>query len=127
MATRNFVEDNDPTIAIGTRRIRWSGLLQGDDGNVIQAGNLSDKTVQFWGTFGTATAVFQGTNDTTAATSPSTAAWETVSDPQGNPVSKLTATTPKGEAITENYEFYRPLITGGDGTTNIICGLNAKG
>lgn len=69
---------------------------------------LADKTVQFVGTFGGATVALQGSNDGVN--------WESLTDPQGNAISKTSAAL---ETVTENTLFIRPLVSGGGGTTDI--------
>lgn len=76
---------------------------------------LSDKTVQFVGTFtGTPTIVLQGSNDGTN--------WETLTDPQGNAISSGVALM---EAVTENPLYIRPSMSSGDGSTSVTVILLA--
>ena len=97
--------------------LQWSGLLNGDVGNAIQVSDFGDKTVQFRGTFGVGgTIVLQGSNHPTTP-----AVWETLTDPQGNIISKTASAL---ECVIENPVWIRPSVTAGDGTTDLICEIN---
>jgi hypothetical protein len=50
--------------------------------------------------------------------------WFPVTDLQGNPVTM--STTQVGEMIVENAVWYRPNVTGGDGSTAIEAQLFSK-
>ena len=93
--------------------ISWTGLLNGDDGAPIQYGAFADRSVQFVGTFGAGgTIVLEGSNDGTN--------YVTLTDPQGNNISKNAASI---EMVAEATRFIRPRVTAGDGTTNLQCHL----
>ena len=92
--------------------ITWEALANGDTGSPIEMPGSDIRSVQFDGTFGTGgTIVFEGSNDGTT--------YFTLTDPQGNAVSKTAAAL---EAIEERPRFIRPKVTAGDGTTS----LNAR-
>lgn len=96
--------------------VTWSGLLNGDTGTRVNLTDYPDRTVQFGGTFGAGgTVVFEGTNDGVN--------WITLTDPQGNALSKTTAAM---ESVTETPRYVRPAVTGGDGTTNLTVTLFAR-
>lgn len=76
----------------------------------------ADRTVQAFGTWGGATLVIEGSLDGTN--------WVTLTDPQGNAISKTT--TNFIESIAEWVRYIRPVTSGGTGTalTVIIAGKN---
>lgn len=95
-------------IAKGVHKAVWSGLAGSDVGDALVVPNFPDKTVQFTGTFTTGTVVMQGSNDGGTT-------WTTLTDPQGNNISKTAAGV---EAIEENPIMIRPSISGG--TTDAV-------
>lgn len=96
--------------------VTWSGLLNGDNGVRVNLTDYPDRTVQFAGTFGAGGTVnFEGTNDGVN--------WITLTDPQGNALSKTTAAL---ESVTETPRYVRPSVTGGDGTTDLTVILFAR-
>jgi hypothetical protein len=95
----------------------WNPLANGDDGAAVQYGAFTDRSIQFAGTFGTGgTVVLEGSNDGTN--------WQTLTDPQGNVISKTAASI---EAVTEATRYIRPRVTAGDGTTAIKAILFVRG
>ena len=82
--------------------VRWVNLTDGDTAVPYVVGAYSDKSVQFVGNGGSGITI-QGSLDT----DPATADWETLNDPQGNP---LLATTDKIENILEHCYQLRPSI-----------------
>lgn len=112
MATRNNVmEDVSPT-ARG-RLVTWAGLLNGDDGAYLEWVDFADRCIQVAGVFGTGGSVsVQGSNDGVN--------WVILADPQGNP---LTFTSGRIEQVLELPRYVRPLVTAGDGTTNLTVTL----
>ncbi len=91
----------------------WEGLLQSgpDDGNGLHFGNVDGLTVQLLGTLGTGGAVtMQGSNDGGTT-------WGTLTDKGGVAIVM--------DAIGEMFEIsnrpglIRPLVTGGDGSTDL--------
>ncbi len=100
-------------LARGVHECTWSGLLSGDDGDWLDAAMLADKSVHVYGTFGVGgTVVIEGSNNKSTA--------RTLTDPQGN---ALSFTQESIEQVLENTKWIRPRVTGGDGTTNLICKL----
>lgn len=90
-------------------RVKWEGLLNGDDGTPVEMGAWPDRSVQVIGTFGTGGSVsLEGSNDGTT--------WKALTDPQGN---ATTFTAAGIEAITELTWKIRPRCTAGDGTTDL--------
>lgn len=116
MATRNAtITDASPTgIA---KLVTWTGLLNTDDGAAADWVDYSDRCFQVTGTFGTGgSCTIQGSNDGTN--------WAPLADPQGN---ALTFTTQRIEQALELPRFVRPIVTAGDGTTNLTVTLLMKG
>lgn len=81
-------------------------LAAGDDGAPIESVEFADRSVQVEGTFGGASIAIEGSNDT--------AAFRTLTDPQGN---DLLVTAPKIEMVTEVTRQIRPRVVGGTGTS----------
>ena len=111
-----------PTVKQGTVDnslvyVTWTGLLNGDDGTPIQGSEwATDRSVQFTGTLGVGgTVVFEGTNEETPEN------WVTLTDPQGNNISKTAI--PALEAVQEVTRWVRPRVTAGDGTTNFTVNM----
>lgn len=81
-------------------------LATGDDGAPIENVDFADRSVQVEGTFGGASVLIEGSNDTTT--------FRTLTDPQGNDLSVSTA---KIEMVTEVTRLLRPRVTGGSGAS----------
>jgi hypothetical protein len=106
MPTRNFVAN-----LVGNRAVlvTWTGLLNGDDGAPFEAADFDYDTLQATGTFGTGGSItMQGSNDGTA--------WVTLTD-EAN--AALTFTAAGGDKAVQNFRHIRPIVTAGDGTTNL--------
>lgn len=97
---------------------RWTGLLNGDSGAPVPLPVGADKSVQVSGTTSAATTLaIEGSN------LPTSPVWATLSDPQGN---TLTFTNSlRVESILENTYQVRPVVTAGDGATNLTVTLLA--
>lgn len=108
-----------PTVEIlgdRTVRITWSGLLNGDSGEPIDWGLYADRSVQVKGTFGVGGSVsMQGSNDDQN--------FNDLSDLRG---AALAITTAKIEQVEDVTKQIRPLVTAGDGTTNLAVVLFAR-
>lgn len=104
-------------VVVGNAQVlTWAGLLQTDNGNAYEVLDYNDLCIQFFGTAGAALALkFQGSNDGTN--------WEDLTDLQGNAISKTGAAI---EQVSEAPRYVRPLVTGGDGTTNMTAVLVAR-
>jgi hypothetical protein len=87
--------------------ILFSWLTMGDDdtGDAIQIPGMADRTVTITGTFASATATIQGSNDNSV--------WFSCTDPQGN---ALAFTAAGMELIVENPRYLRVITAGGSGT-----------
>lgn len=95
--------------------VTWSPLATGDTGEPLQGTGLSDRSVQFTGTFGGATVVLEGSNDGTN--------WVTLTDPAGVALSFTAAGL---KQILQITRYMRPNVSGGAGVA-IICNLLAVG
>ena len=85
--------------------IRWT-LDASETGDAYVVAAYSDKTVQWVSTGGSGITI-QGSNDP----DPATTDWETLNDPQGNPLSAVT--TDKIENILEHCYQLRPVAGAG--------------
>jgi hypothetical protein len=103
-------------LARGSHQTIWSALGDADEGAPQSASPLPDKSVQFSGTWDSATAVLQGSNDG--------ATWFTLKDPGGNAIS-LTADGLR--QILENTRYIRPSTSGGGGSADIDCRVIERG
>jgi hypothetical protein len=119
----------NPTIEIiddNVTRFYWAALTTTNaDGAPIPARfmDFADRTVQVTGTFGDAGNLrVQGANE------PDSPVYAALNDPQGN---DLNIGAAKIEQIVEVTPLTRPLVTAGDGTTNlnvsIICRRSRSG
>ena len=107
-----------PTENINLTRVAWLAVPNGNDGAPIDIGDLSDRTIQITGTFGTGGSLsIEGSNDGGTT-------WATLTDPLGN---NLTFTAAGMKAITELPQKIRPRVTAGDGTTSLNAHLFMKG
>lgn len=112
MATRQAVM-TDASPSGRTRLVTWSALANNDDGAPVDWVDFADRCFQVTGTFGASGSItMQGSNDG--------ANWSALSDPQGN---ALTFTSSKIEQALELPRYVRPLVTAGDGTTNLVVTL----
>lgn len=86
-----------------------------DTGTEVKLAGAADRSIQLAGTFGGATIVVAGSNDGTN--------FVTLTDPQGNALSKTAAAI---EQIEELTRYIRVATSGGTGTT-ITATLLVKG
>lgn len=111
--------DFSPANAGGTTLITWEELTStntaGTQWEPLARQGLG-VTVQFLGTFDSAIAALQGSNDGTN--------WLTVKDTLGSDVSFTTA----GYAeVSTGFRYLRPSTSGGSGSQDIDCILAARG
>lgn len=92
----------------------WAAVTSADTATPVgpRYADFSDRSCQITGTFNAATVVWQGSNDGTQ--------YESLTDPQGNAISKNTLGTTL-EAITEATLFARPSFSGGGGSQSLNC------
>lgn len=107
------VTRTDIQSAVPAAVFAWTGLDLDDSGIAIQCVDYVDRTVAITGTFGAGGSVtLQGSNDNTN--------WFALTDPQGNAITKTAAAL---ELVMEAPLYIRPLVTAGDGTTNLTVTL----
>jgi len=93
--------------------VTWAGLGQSDQGEPVQLAHLGDRSIQVEGTFGSGGQVdWRGSNDSVN--------YRTLTDPQGNALSISGA---KIETVMEATFLAKPVVTNGDGTTNLTVTL----
>lgn len=111
-ATRTVIDSSFSNYVIRT----WEGILSGDTctGDLIPP--LGDRSVQVIGTFSTATIAIHGSLNGVD--------YSVLTDPQGNALS-FTAT--KIEQIMELVPYLKPVITSGDGSTDVDVIICVKG
>jgi hypothetical protein len=99
--------------------VRWAGLLNADDGEWFPGAlEYGDRCIQVAGTFGTATLAVQGTNFLPPENGTSIPTNGLVlTDPQGGNLTGINSA--RIETIMEVPAAVRPVLTGGDGTTNL--------
>jgi len=95
-------------------------LAAGQVGEPLVDPAAADRSIHFYGTFGGATVVLEGSNEPDETTASN---YETLTDPQGNAISKASSAL---RAVTEMVRQVRPRVVGGDGTTQIFAKLLAK-
>lgn len=102
------------------RKITWETLTSANSDGAEMRGKAQEMafaTAQFTGTFDSATAVLQGSNDGTN--------WVTLTDPQDGTAISLTAA---GYAEVQTAFLYlRPSTSGGGGSQDIDCIICARG
>lgn len=108
MATVKVTSSQTP--AVPALVATWTPLLNGDVGDSFSCAPYTDKSVQVFGTFGSASLALQGSNDGTN--------WVALSDPQGITIA-ITSTGIK--MVSEATVYIRPSVTGGGGTTSLTC------
>jgi hypothetical protein len=113
MATRSATITEIKTWRDHVHSIQWTGLLNGDDGAPVIMPGSAVRSIQFAGTFGTGgTILLEGSNDGTN--------YVTLTDPQGNAITKTSAGIEQIEEITV---YVRPRVSAGDGTTTLVATL----
>jgi hypothetical protein len=112
MATRAYTSTAYGSLS---ERITWSGLLNTDDGAPYSGLLDAIRTVQVTGTFSTATVTIQGSLEATPTN------YLTLNDLQGNPLTFTTGAGNRIEGLQEGIVSIRPIVSGGDGTTNLVC------
>src|SRR3972149_6632201 len=94
----------------------WVALLANEDGEWVALGAYSDKSVHVYSTFGGATVTLEGSSEDM----PSATNAVSLTDP----TQTLISITAKGmKQVLENPLYFRPKVTGGDGTTSLTVRL----
>lgn len=111
---------NAPAYAVfntGTRSKKYTWAMSGvSTGVPIPMSDWSDRTMQIFGTWGSATLVWQGSNDDRADPSHASYAssvWVTLTD---TTETALSFTANDGAQILQKYQWCRPITTGGTST-----------
>lgn len=116
MATRSVVPSD---VSGRVHRFTWTGLLNGDDGELISIPGAADMTVQVFGAFGTGgTIILQGSCEEDPPSN-----YFQMRDQGDNLISFVAA---DGESVGPIAAFIRPLVTDGDGTTDLTMILLAR-
>ena len=99
--------------------VKWEGFAASADvGTAVEYENLSDRTVQIFGTFtGSLEMTIEGSLDGGTT-------WFSLTDPQGNAIVKTAAA---GEAISEAVPLIRPRATAGSGGADVDVYIYMKG
>lgn len=82
--------------------ITWASIGDSDTCTAVAMPEGNEKSVQISGTFNSATIVFQGSNNGSD--------YATLTDPQGNAISKTAAAI---EAVSEHTRYIKPATSGG--------------
>jgi hypothetical protein len=94
----------------------WVGLTNGADGAPLDQAQYADKSVQVSGAFGAnGNLQLQGSNDG--------ANWNVLTDPQG---AALNISAASIKFVAEATRYIKPVVTSGDGTTNITVTILLK-
>lgn len=89
--------------------VQWPDLMAGDEGAPFDLPDFADRSVQVSGVPGGAATSIKGTIDEVE--------WPTLSDPLGNALN--ITSTPKIQQLLEITRKIKPVVTGGDVTTNL--------
>ena len=110
--TKEWLEQFGPRIRIVT----WETLTNANtSGSAVQMPQGADRSVQFVGTFDSATVKLQGSNDGVN--------YHSLTDPQGNAIEKTAAAI---EQITEITRYIKPVTTGGGASQDVDVFLLVK-
>jgi pyruvate/2-oxoacid:ferredoxin oxidoreductase alpha subunit len=93
----------------------WDSVAAGDTCTAFVLSVYSDRVVQVEGVFGGASVALQGSNDGVN--------YHTLTDPQGNALSFAAGGL---ETVMELPYYIKPLLSGGDGTTNLTITLSGR-
>ncbi len=101
----------------------WRGMTSNSDGEWLEIGGYTDRSIQVSGVLGGATVVVDVSNEETPVAAPGT-------DPQENPIA--ISTFPAGyssacEIIGQGTRWARARVVGGDGNTFINATIHVKG
>lgn len=116
MATITPTVTYDPNGQVGVVLVEWLAATESDTCDAVELPAWTDGSVQIGGMFGSATVVISGSNDGTN--------YETLTDPQGNDISKTSADL---EQITEVVRYIKPTFSGGSSQSINIHLLAVKG
>ena len=111
MAVIDFVKTQGPG---RTFHYVWAGLATGDTGRPVVHPGAADMTVQFFGTFGAATIILEGSCQVLTG---AVDTFFTMKDGGDNNISKTAA---DGEAIAPMAASIRPRVSGGS-NVDLTC------
>ena len=115
--TNLYLDGYDATIITWTALALTQTATSSNTGLAVEICNRADRSVQFDGTFDGATVVLQGSNDGTN--------WYSLTDPQGNAISKTAGGLEQVEELTY---YVRPYVsTSTNGNTSITIVMIMKG
>jgi hypothetical protein len=89
-----------------TNIVEWTPVTEADTCAPVEMPGFTVRSIQIDGTFGGATVTFQGSNNGTT--------YATLSDPQGNAISKTSAAIEQVEEVTR---YVKPVLAGGSSTS----------
>lgn len=115
MSTVNHTR-TEPSAIGAVELFTWAAMGGSDVGDAVGFPQHADRCVQIDGTFGGATVVMQGSIDGST--------WFTLTDPQGNSISKTSAAL---EQIEEVPLYIRPSVSGGTGSSINVRLLARRG
>lgn len=118
MSTKGFTIVTSKNLLKGDILGSWN-LKAGDTAVPLLCPRYSDKSVHIFGTFGGASVTLQGTND------PALAVYGNIYDSAGTDITQAAAGKPW--VILPNVYAIKPVITGGDGTTNLTIAIIGRG
>lgn len=122
MSTRTHTNQKPNGYGVGVLLIRWTGLLNGDDGDWIAIPEHRDITVQVLGTFGAGGSLqFEGTNED--AVSPASPI--ILRDTRAG-ANTLVFTSGGLQQCLEAPFRIRPRVTAGDGSTSLTAIVLAR-
>jgi len=119
MSTVSYTDYPEPVAGGGVRRLVWTNLQNGDDGQwyALTGAKYPDKSVHVYGTFGSGgMLVIEGSNQFNTFDN-----YVTLMDSFGNNLSFAAAGL---KEINQNTFAIRPRVIGGDATTSltvVIC------
>jgi hypothetical protein len=93
-------------------KVTWGPMVAGDTAQPLIYSQWADRSIQAEGTFGGASATVQGSNSGNGYVS--------LTDPLGNTLSMTAAGI---KQVMEVTGFFKPVLSGGDGTTSITFTL----
>lgn len=109
-----------PFDGAGVKLVKWVALAANDTGRPFAVAAYPDKTVQLLGTFGGNMRI-EGSMDTSEAD----AVYATLNDPQGNPLSAISAA--KIENVLEHVYLLRPAAGAGVSSVDVWLLLHNPG
>lgn len=120
MTTRSFIEARGKGVRQGDILGSWN-MGSGDVATPLLCPRYNDKSVQIFGTWGGATVSLQCTNDPALAAG----SYQDAYDFEGTTISQTADRKPW--VILPLVYALKPVITGGNGTTNLVIAIVGRG